>query len=205
MTIYFDKLKEVKTFSQIDYFNINMGNAKIMLQPVDESDETINLLTKWRNDNWYWFDKFTATKESTSIWLKNQVINNPDRILFLIFLNGEKIGHIGTFRYNESENSSEIDNVLRGIRGCCPGLMECVTNKLISWMFSELKLSKIKLKVFSDNYKAINLYERCKMLTIGNIPLKREFNDQGWKWIPVKPSNGYAERYYSIMEITPNF
>ena len=46
MTIYFDKLKEVKTFSQIDYFNINMGDAKIMLQPVDESDETINLLTK---------------------------------------------------------------------------------------------------------------------------------------------------------------
>ena len=148
MTVYFDKLKEVKTFSQIDYFNIRVDDAKIMLRPVDESDETINLLTKWRNDNWYWFDKFIATKESTGIWLKNQVINNPDRILFLIFLNGEKIGHIGTFRYNESENSAEIDNVLRGIRGCCPGLMENVTNKLISWMFSELKLSKVKSKYF---------------------------------------------------------
>jgi len=79
MKIYFDKLKEIKKFGQIDYFNINIDNAKIMLRPVDESDETIDLLTKWRNDNWYWFDKFTATKESTSAWLKNQVINNPER------------------------------------------------------------------------------------------------------------------------------
>jgi RimJ/RimL family protein N-acetyltransferase len=203
MNYYFDKLDKIKKLGPIDYITFQINDADVSMRPVDDSDETINLLTKWRNDNWYWFDKFIATKESTSIWLKNQVINNPDRILFLIFLNGEKIGHIGTFRYNESENSAEIDNVLRGIRGCCPGLMEYVTNKLISWMFSELKLSKIKLKVFSDNYKAINLYERCKMLTIGNIPLKREFNNQGWKWIPVKSSNGYAERYYSIMEIIP--
>ena len=153
--------------------------------------------------------KFDFTIEESKVindvWIVTPSISKDSRgTIWTSFLQ-HKIESLITagLQFKHDKFSRSKHNVLRGIRGCCPGLMENVTNELISWMFSELKLSKIKLKVFSDNYKAINLYERCKMLTIGNIPLKREFNNQGWKWIPVKSSNGYAERYYSIMEIMP--
>ena len=81
--------------------------------------------------------------------------------------------------------------------------MEKVTRFLFDWMFKELNLSKVKLKVFSDNYKAISLYERCGMLTVGNIPLKRVNTKDGWKWEETKldSTNEFGERYFSIMEI----
>ena len=73
---------------------------------------------------------------------------------------------------------------------------------MINWMFEELHLSKVCLKVFSDNFKAINLYERCGMFTVGMIPLKQTFTPDGWKWEEtILKKDEYADRYFSIMEI----
>jgi len=204
MAHYNDEIKRVKELGSIDYIKTKINSSEISLRPVDESDDTIKLLTEWRNKYWYWFDKFTATEERTKKWLENQVKENHDRMLFLILLNGKKVGHTGTFRYDDKDNSAEIDNVLRGIRGNFPGLMEVVMKILMKWMFDDLQLSVVKLKVYSDNFKAINLYERCGMLTVGSIPLKRNFIDDGWRWEPteLKSENEYAERSYNVMEIS---
>lgn len=204
MTIYHDKLKQIKEQQNLEFARISFNNNIVVLRPVDDSDDTISLLTEWRNRFWDAFPaKFTATFSGTKEWLHKQVYEKNDRILFLIYLNEQKIGHIGTYRYDECQNSAEIDNVLRAIRGNFPGLMEKVTRFMIDWMFKELNLSLIKLKVFSDNYKAINLYERCGMKTTGIIPLKRVFTNDGWLWDNVLRMNeyNYAERYFSIMEI----
>lgn len=205
MTHYHDEIKKIKELEEAYSLRINIDEKFVVLCPVDESSETIRLLTEWRNKHWDAFpEKFNATEERTRIWLKNQVIHNPDRLLFLILLDGQKIGHIGTYRYDINDNSAEIDNVVRAVRNGHPGLMQKVTVFLIKWMFEDLKLSKIKLKVFSDNYKAINLYERCKMMTVGSIPLKRIITPEGWKWQPmeVNDTTVYGERYFSMMEIS---
>ena len=204
MAIYHDKIKLAKELTNKDYLVPN-NEHEILLRVVDESLDTITVLTKWRNQYWDAFpEKFTATIDGTKKWLKEQVLENHDRILFMIFLNGEKIGHIGTYRYNVEQNSAEIDNVVRAIRDKVKGLMEQVTNFLLDWMFTELKLSKVTLKVFSDNFKAINLYERCGMLTVGMIPLERITTNDGWKWSEIKTldKNEFADRYFSIMEVT---
>ncbi|MGI0011218.1 MAG: GNAT family N-acetyltransferase [Nitrosopumilaceae archaeon] len=174
------------------------------LRPVDDSEETINLLTEWRNKFWDSFaSKFEATKDRTRLWLRSQVMENPNRILFLIRVDSQKIGHIGIFLYDELQKIVEIDNVLRGIRNGNHGLMEKVTKNIIQWVFDDLRFEKIRLRVFSDNYKAINLYERCHMVTVDAIPLKRIFTNDGWKWEPaVVKENQYAERYHNVMEIS---
>ncbi len=205
MTIYHKKIKALKEKDTVvDFANFSIGGKNVVLQTVDTSNETIELLTNWRNKFWDAFPvKFQATFEGTQKWLIDQVYNKSDRILFLIFLDGKKIGHIGTYRYDPLQNSAEIDNVLRSIRENTPGLMEKVTKYLIDWMFHDLSLSKVQLKVFSDNFKAINLYERCGMLTVGIIPLKRKFTNDGWEWQETTLNDGeYADRYFSIMEIT---
>lgn len=205
MTVFHDQIQKVKDDGPIDFNHIPMNDHKIILRLVDDSNDTINLLTIWRNKFWDAFpEKFNATNERTRKWLNEQVLKKPDRILFLILLNKKKIGHIGIYRYDETENSAEIDNVVRAVRDQLPGLMEKVTRFLIDWMFKELNLSKIKLKVFSDNYKAINLYERCGMVTVGNIPLKRINTKSGWKWQETKldATKEYGERYFITMEIT---
>ena len=202
MTIYHEKIKELKNNSSVNFTKITIDNNDIILRVVTDSDKTIELLTNWRNKFWDAFpEKFYATKDETKKWLREHVYDKSDRILFLIILNGKKIGHIGTYRYNSINNSAEIDNVLRSIRGNVPGLMEKVTKFMINWMFNDLDLSKVCLRVFSDNFKAINLYERCGMFTVGMIPLKQNFTNDGWQWQETTLNKDeYADRYFSIME-----
>jgi len=73
-------------------------------------------------------------------------------------------------------------------------------------MFDDLKLSMVQLKVFSESYKAINLYERCKMLTVGSIPLQRITTESGWKWeeTSIKNEDEYPNRWFNVMEISRN-
>ena len=202
---YYNHIKQLKKLGSTNLMKIKINDTFAFLRPVDESDETIRLLTKWRNKygNWY-TTKFQATEVRTRKWLRSQVINNPDRILFMIILGNQKIGHIGIFRNREIDNTADIDNVLRAVRINYHRLMEKIIKSMFKWMFDELKLSRIQLRVFSDIYKAINLYEGCNMLTINTIPLKRVFTIDGWKWNKTKLKKGtnYAERYLNIMEIT---
>lgn len=203
MTLYHDKLRELKNKPSLDFAKIPISEKTVLLRVIDDSDENIELLTKWRNQFWDAFpEKFTATVSGTKKWLKEQVFEKDDRILFMILLNNQKIGHIGTYRYDKDRNSAEIDNVVRAVRSDTPGVMEKVTNHLIVWLLNDLGLDKVRLKVFSDNYKAINLYERCGMLTVGMIPLKRVYTNHGWKWEEIELRNEqYADRYFSVMEV----
>ena len=86
MTLYYDEIKKTKSRGLVDVIQTKIDNQIISLKPVDISSETVKLLTNWRNAYWYWFDKFTATEERTKNWLEKHVNENPDRLLFLIFL-----------------------------------------------------------------------------------------------------------------------
>ena len=70
-------------------------------------------------------------------------MEKADRILFIISIDGKKIGHIGVNRYIQKNNSAAIDNVLRGIRKDYPGLMKNASIAIMKWMFDELGLTKI--------------------------------------------------------------
>ena len=204
MALYHEQIQKLKEEGNRDIIKDEYVNRSISVKVVDDSDETINLLLEWRTQNWNWFDtKFQGTFNRTKHWVREQIMNNPQRILFLIFFDGKKIGHFGLDFYQQEDNSVYITDVMRGVRGFAPGLMEYVIKLYIKWIFNHLGISKIRLRVFSDAYKAINCYERCGLLTINSIPFTREFTEDGWKWVEkrINSNDEYGERYFNVMEI----
>ncbi len=171
------------------------------LKIVDDSDETIQLLTKWRKDNWDGYTtKFRPTFESTKVYL-NKIIKDENKILFLIIHDNKKIGHMGISYYDENDDCIWLENWVKGNSNVAPGIMEYVERLFLKWIFDEFNNSKFKAFIFSDNFKTIRLHEKCGWLTLESIPLKREFSKEGWKWIPTKLSSDgeYGERYYLVM------
>lgn len=207
MAHYHKRIQEIKDLGPVDFMNIEIDDKTIVtLQPIDNSDETIKLLTMWRNQYWDGFlEKFTATEEGTKKWLMNQVVNNPDRILFMIFLNGEKIGHVGTNRYDEKTNSAELDNMIRGVRNGYSGLMRKIEIAMLEWMFSDLKLSSIGGRLWSDNYKMLNCHIKCGWLAIGVMPFKKVITSDGFLWeeVELKSEYEHGERYFLVIKLSP--
>jgi len=184
-------------------FNFIYLGKKGNLKVIDESDDTANSCLEWRMKYWDGFEtKFKGTLKGTKKWITESILGNPKRILFLITYDGQKIGHVGLDGYDEMNNSIFFVDFMRGVRGFAPGLMSYIEKKFIHWIFTNLKILTIQLRVFSDNYKTINLHERCGFLTVNSIPLKRNFTKDGWNWSETKIDlgNKYAERYFSIME-----
>ncbi|WP_069998734.1 GNAT family N-acetyltransferase [Cellulosilyticum sp. I15G10I2] len=120
------------------------------------------LLARWRNENPSMSaDQFTATSQGTEKWLDELIIQRDDRILFLIVtVDGEKVGHIGYSSFNYEEQSCEVDAVLRGEKSVHPGMMTFALGALTSWGLKDLKLLIIRLRVFSDNTRAVAFYKR---------------------------------------------
>ncbi len=203
---YMKKLKLLKSYQDNDILKFDFKRNEIKLRLIDQSNETIRFSLKWRTKFWDYFDtKFKGNPQRTEKWIED-ILKNPKRILFLIYCNENKIGHIGFDHYDNKKKSVIIQNVILAERKKYPpGTMKKILEKMIRWMFMEFNFRTIQLKVFSDNYKAINVYEKCGFLTVGNEALMRKFTKDGWKWIKNDlRSRSYPERWFNIMEISRN-
>ena len=83
-------------------------------------------------------------------------------------------------------------------------IMEYARNALINWAFEYLDISKVIIRHFSDNYRAINLSERCGLQTVNSIPMKRKMVNNELSWVETKLNSHeeIAERYLNVMAIT---
>lgn len=168
-----------------------------------EAKQDAALVTEWRNVHRDAFMTwFTATEARSKAWLENQVINRPDRILFMIEVDGESIGHIGLINFDFAEKSCELDNVVRGRAGLFPGGMTLALRALIAWSFDELMVESLFLKVFSDNQRALALYENCGFALIQQIPLRRIEQGDQTQWVEISDSGFQAERYITYMRVS---
>lgn len=195
------KLKDKEEMERIKKLELDKKKYSYYFKPVDLTDNTIKLITKWRKKHQYSFgSNFKITTESSRNWI-NQIINDSNRHLYIIIVNGHPIGNIGFKNYNKVKKSIEVDNVLKGEK-MYPGIMEKILKKFLLEIQKNMKVSIIWLRVFSDNYKAMNLYERVGMRMIGNIPLKRINTKEGYIWKETKriKKHEVAERYYSQMQ-----
>ncbi len=200
MSFYEEKIRNLKA-NVHEILKLEYLGKSTSLQIVDNSDETITLLTKWRNKHWDGFNtKFHATFDTTQIWL-DKIIKDKNQILFLLVHDNKKIGNLGIALYDEKDDCIWMENFIKAESNIAPGIMEYVEKFFLKWIFDEFNNSKIKFYVFSDNYKTIKLHEKCGFLTLDSIPLKREFSKDGWKWIPTDLSSDeeYGERYFLIM------
>ena len=164
--------------------------------------KAIKDLKKWREANQIYFpSQFRVTIKGTASWSKNQLQDKKDRILFFVKdTNGNRIGHIGLYRFDYVNRTCEIDNVIRGVN-LAPGIMTSALDKLIEWTYFELGVKKILLTVFADNKRAIELYKRCGFKPLKFIPLKKEVSGGTVNWVEIKKSKKEKPaREYLIMK-----
>ena len=205
MADFFEKIAYTKKQKNQDIITAKLDDKIISLSVIDDSPETIYLSTKWRQNNLKWFQStFIPTEKNTSDWIKNTILKDPDRILFMIFLDGKKVGQTGLDIYVIEDNSIQITGTLKDQSVHDPRVMEYTRKAVLRWAFEYLDVSKVIFRVFSDNYRNINLIERCGALTTNSIPMKKKNGNNVSKWIEstLNSDDEFAERYLNIMEIT---
>ena len=180
ITNTFDFLKSAQTIQEAYLRAIPIGSNDGYLLPVCsfhlEDAYLISQLTEWRNKNVKAYPtQFTATLDSTSAWLKGNVLSVPDRILFLIVSNtGKTIGHIG---FNNCFNENllfEIDNVVRSVRNLDKGIISKSLLALITWASRVININGFFSRVLSDDIKAIDFYELNSFSRESELPLISE-------------------------------
>ena len=201
---YTEKISNIKKQKNVDIIKIPFLEQIISLRVIDDSPETIKLSTIWRKNNLQWFHtEFSPTEEKSQKWIK-KILDDPQRILFMIFFDGKKIGQTGLNTYVESENSIDVTGTIKDKSVKDHRIMEYARKALIRWAFEYLDVSKVIIRHFSDNYKAINLSERCGLLPINSIPMKRKIinNELSWRKTTLNSDKEIAERYLIVMGIT---
>jgi len=148
-----------RVISVRDSHNVQIGTLTVLDLDDSGDDEIIEKLTRWRNANREcFFTQFEATPERTRKWIISSALPATNRILFLVRdAAGSPIGNIGLC--NITAISAELDNVLRGEPLAIRGFMAHATSALLRWTRHQLGIRRINLHVFSDNERAIKLYE----------------------------------------------
>jgi len=205
MTYFYDRLEEIKKHGSIDFPKIRFGLGEIILKLVDTSDETVSLLYNLRKKYRKMFaTDFEMTEDKTRNWIKNLILGNTGRILFMIYFDNKKIGCIGNGGYDEKNNSSRLDNMMKDPLCNLSGAMTIVEKVYLKWMFDDLKLSKITGFLFSDNSRMINIHKKCGWITVDVVPIKKIFTEEETRWeeITTKPNDENIERYFNKIELT---
>jgi RimJ/RimL family protein N-acetyltransferase len=178
------------------------------LEPVTWRDaecaDSVQLLAQWREAAADAFPAiFPVTIDGTHRWLIKQLLEVPDRLLFWIVTEeGQKIGHVGLFRFDAAAQQIEIDNVIRGVANVLPGIIEAAVAALLDWTFAHLEMRDVYLRVFSDNGRAIRLYQRCGFQETMRMPLKRVQENDVVRWLEVDGSyRGPVSRYFVTMRL----
>lgn len=185
------------------------GERIAFLRPIsvdlgEQEDLFIKLLAKWRSDNWQAYPTvFKVTEAGTRKWIKSQLIDREDRILFMIVtLSGQPIGHLGLSNINADLQEVEIDNVVRGEDSVLPGIMAATLKTLCDWMFNVVGAKRLFLRVFFDNDRAIKLYERCMFKGVKKIPLTKKVNGETINYEEIKDGEeSLVARVFFLMEL----
>jgi len=139
---------------------------------------TAELLTRWRQQSMQFFlTQFQATAQRTAHWLTEIVLPDHTRLLFLVLdETAQPRGTLGVCGIGPDR--AEIDNVNRGEQGGHRRLMYFALAALIDWLYRELGLQEIFLRVLSYNSKAISLYDSIGFQQTGAAALtKRQTPD----------------------------
>lgn len=169
---------------------------------------TVKLLAKWRDKANIWFPaQFRVTLKGTKKWAKEQLINKKDRILFFFKVKDERkpFAHAGLYRFNYENQSCEIDNVIRGEEPKnTKGAMTVGLKTLIDWSFRHLRIKDLYLKVFSDNVRAIKLYERLGFSEINRVPLSKNISNGVVSWVEDDKKENTGRYFVTMRYKKPN-
>src|SRR5258706_2471726 len=152
--------------------NEPIGTLKPITNSVLNDAEIIERLTKWRNQTKkYFLTQFNATEERTKKWLREVVLQDYSRLLFLIYSPARLIGQCG-FK-DLSAATVEIDNLIRGEIGGDHRLIYYSEKALIRWLFHSFDIERVFGIVLADNLLALNIHDSVGFRQTEFIPLQK--------------------------------
>jgi len=142
-------------------------------------DHHIDLICQWRQAAMkMFFAQFESTPERTRQYLAQRSVGEANRILFFIHDADDRcVGH-GGFSGIGGE-TAELDNLMRGVSGGHPALIQHAERTLLTWLFAEMGSDEVTARVISYNWLVIELHERLGFRRRASFPLKKTTHDDG--------------------------
>jgi perosamine synthetase len=142
----------------------------------DGNQDLIKSMGLWRDAHQYAYpSRFKVTDDGTAKWLTSAVIENDNRLLFLMQnADGKYLGHIGLLKLDDKR--CEIDNVLRGESGS-PGIVTTALIELEKFVYEELGLEDLELRVLESNKHAVDFYLKNGYSELRRISLQNAGTD----------------------------
>lgn len=180
----FSFLKRTARIDELFAKHIPLPDGQGVLVPVCElytgDARLIGDLSAWRAANQAAYPtRFPVTDEGTARWVRSRLLDAEDRILFLVLdKHGNRTGHLGFANCLNETGMMEVDNVVRGVAGQSPGIMQAALTTMLEWARTTIGCSGFFLRVFADNSHAVAFYERQGFHIRERIPLRRSVNGQ---------------------------
>tara|TARA_B100000315_G_C14558569_1_gene579381 strand:+ start:286 stop:960 length:675 start_codon:yes stop_codon:yes gene_type:complete len=195
-----------KYFININNYSKTIGKLKPITYYDIGNDDLINNLMKWRNENISaYLNQEYATFEGTRKWLTKFVLDNPSKLLFIVYSqNFEPIGHMGIADGLKTNSFFELDNIVRGEKNGEKGIMTLALYDLITWIFLFSECDRVYLRVFSDNKRAINMYSRLKFNEKRKFALEKSFSKNNVIQYNILNDKHAEGKYFSYMELDKN-
>ena len=150
-----------------------LGYFLPLTELVASDDVVVQKMTRWRNENRQAFlTQFEATDERTRRWLQSTVVTANDRLLLLLYTAEDVL--IGQYGFTGlSDDTVELDNLIRGERGGDPSLIHHAEHALVDWLFAEFPVQRVVARVLAGNPFALQLHYDCGFMAEARLPLRR--------------------------------
>jgi RimJ/RimL family protein N-acetyltransferase len=178
-----------------------IGRLVCLDEGLSNSHEVISNLTQWRQKYMrYFLTQFEATFERTQHWVKNGVIPDPSRILFLIeTADGDILGNFGVC--NIETHSAELDNLIRGKKGGHQKLIYFAEIAMLFWIFNVLEKKEAALHVFSNNDRTIALHTSIGFSANTSFELFKNKTKEGLAYSVEKNNGALVDFQYLKMNL----
>lgn len=182
------------------------GSLLAILKPVNGDPdlnirEIASLFSEWREKTKKFFKTgFEPDVNRTEKWLREVVIGNPGKLLYLILVEGRIIGHFGLTHITKS--SAELDNAIRGVKGGHPDLFRYAEYVILDLAFKHLKVDFVYGNLFSNNFLAMTLHKQFGFSEKYRKPLKLVTNRDGWEYVVCKPEEATERFEFSHIVLT---
>ena len=114
---------------------------------------------------------------------------------------GETIGHVGISSFDYQNKTCEVDNIVRGKISRQKNAMNYAMQALLCWIDEKISPEFIYLRVFNDNTKAINFYDKLGFQLDALHRIKKVENINKLKY---PSSEKEVERFFVSMRIKCN-
>jgi RimJ/RimL family protein N-acetyltransferase len=186
------------------------GTHGMALRLVTEADvhdaALIARLGGWRAAHMaHYPTQFRVTDEGTAAWLRDLVVGDPDRMMFVIVEaaapQGPIYGHMGIDHADEAANIIYLSNVVNGDRARLPrGAVPALERRMLDWVFDTLGVLEIRATPFEDNIGARRMLDNVGFRPVGRIGLRRRADGDRIEYRPREPGDeAPPDRWWEVV------